>query len=176
MVYFKKNVGILHCLANKVKLFFRWRNMMSENNSTKKQRNVFITANKYQQDMILLTFLPSALIFLGFVGIVFIGNPALTMAVFHTSFFNSPNSINQFSELIVILMCSFLLLSIYAAFIISHNMIGAFGRVIKELDAIIAGHSQRAISSRPNDTLTKDLLKRVNFLVEYYLQHEKRNF
>ena len=148
---------------------------MPQNSSTKRPRKILVTADKYQKEMIILTFLPSALIFLSFISIVFIGNPAFSLAVFHTSFLHSETSINQFSEIIVFLMCVFFLLSLLAAFIISHNMIGAFGRIIRELDEIIAGHSQRAISSRPNDTLTKDLLKRINVLVEYYIKHENKN-
>ena len=148
---------------------------MASNNSTKKPRNVFVTANKYQQEMIFLTFLPSALIFLAFSFIVFLGNPAVIRAVFHTSFSTPETSINLFSEAIVFLMCFFFLLSLYAAFIISHNMIGAFGRIIREMDEVISGHSERIISSRPDDTLTKDLLKRINVLIEHYIKYEKKN-
>ena len=146
---------------------------MTTDKTERKTRNLFVAANKYQKHIIILVFLPSLLIFLAFNGIVFMGNPAFSKAVFHASFPSSERSINLFSEMIVIFMCSFFLLSLFATFIISHNMIGGFERITKELDVIISGKSQRTISSRPNDTLTKELLKRINILAEYYIKNKK---
>ena len=61
------------------------------------------------------------------------------------------------------------------AFIFSHNMVGGFGRILNELDEIIDGNSKKTISSRPHDTLTKELLKRVNLLVEFYVKHNVKD-
>jgi hypothetical protein len=115
------------------------------------------------------------LMFVSFICIVFIGNPIIFQSIFHIPLLSMQRSANQVSEMIVFLMCLFFILSLIWAFIISHNMVGAFGRITRELDEIIAGRSQRVISSRPNDTLTKDLLKRINVLAEYYIKHEKKN-
>ncbi len=136
---------------------------------------VYATSNKYQNEIILLTFIPSVLTFLSFICFVFIGNPTVCKAVFHVSFYDKVKFVNDMSGLMVTLMCLFFMLSLVGAFIISHNMVGAFGRIIRELDEIIAGRSERLISSRPNDTLTKDLLKRVNVLVEHYVKHSKKS-
>jgi len=139
--------------------------------SKKKSRAVFVAANKYQNDLILIAFIPSALIFLSFISIIFISNPAITKALFHISFYDNAKLVSKFSGLIIFLLCFMFMLSIIAAFFVSHNMIGAFGRIIREMDDVIAGRSQKMISSRPNDTMTKELLKRVNLLIESYVKH-----
>lgn len=146
---------------------------MSKDNIKNKSRLVFKTANKFQEKIILLAFFPSALIFLSFICIVFVSNPAISKAVLHVSFYDKEKLVSRLSGLIVFLMCSLFVLSLIGAFVISHNMVGAFGRIIRELDEIIAGRSQKTINSRPDDTLSKDLLKRINVLIESYVKHEK---
>ena len=58
------------------------------------------------------------------------------------------------------------------AFIISHRMVGGFGRVLHELDEVIAGRSKRTIIARPKDDLFNELLKRVNVLIEFYVKNK----
>jgi sensor histidine kinase YesM len=148
---------------------------MATDNSTKKLRKSYFTSNKYQKEIILLVFIPSVLIYLTFICIVFISNPDLSKALLHVSFYDKAQSVSHLAGLIVFLMSLFFLLSVIAAFVISHNMIGAYGRITRELDEIIAGRSQKKINCRPHDTLTQDLLKRINVLVESYVKHEKKN-
>ena len=59
---------------------------MAKGASGVKSRNVFTIANKYQASIIFLTFMPSILMFLLFVCIIFISNPGLSDAVFHATF------------------------------------------------------------------------------------------
>lgn len=75
----------------------------------------------------------------------------------------------------VFFMCLIFVLTLIGAYIVSHNMIGAYGRILRELDEIIAGRSTKTISSRPNDTLTKELLKRINVLIKSYVAHQHKN-
>jgi len=72
-------------------------------------------------------------------------------------------------------MTLFFLMSLIGAYIISHKMVGAFGRIIRELDEIIDGRSQRMITCRSGDTLTKALLERVNVLIKSYVKQAKGN-
>ncbi len=145
---------------------------MPNGNPVKKSRNIFKTSNKYQNKIILLVYFPSLLIFMSFVCIVCIGDPIISRAAIHTSFSGMERLINQFSALIILLMCLVLLLSLIMSFVISHNMVGGFERIIRELDDIIAGRSKKSIASRSSDDLIEDLLKRVNVLVEYYVRNK----
>jgi len=142
--------------------------------SGSKSRDIFLIANKYQATIILLTFLPSILMFLLFLCIVFVANPGIADALFHTSFVGMERLIFRFPWLIGFLMGVVLSLSMIGAYVISHNMVGAFGRITYELDEIIAGRSQKNINSRPGDFLIKDLLKRINVLVSYYVENKNK--
>jgi len=143
--------------------------------STKRTRGIFLTVNKYQTKIILLIFIPSLLIFLSFISIVFIGNPIISMAIFHTSFSGMERLINQFSGLMIFLMCLVLWVSLMLAFVVSNNMVGAFGRINRELEEIIARRSQKSIACRSHDDLARDLLKNINVLVKYYVEHKDEN-
>ena len=140
-----------------------------------KKRNVFLTANKYQDKIILLSFVPSACIFIAFMLIVFIGNPIISKAVFSKSLPTVANLIYTFTGAIVFILCLIILSAIMIAFVISHHLVGAFGRIIRDLDDIIEGRSKRNITYRPGDDLAADLLKRVNVLVEFYVKHKTNN-
>jgi len=146
---------------------------MVTDSSIKKQKDIFKTANKYQTTMVLLTFFPTVLIFMSFISVVFIGNPVISNKILHTSFPNLEILVNKYSAWLIFLMCMFYLLSLVVAFVISNNMVGGIGRIISELDEIIAGRSKRTISGRPRDNMTQDLLKRVNVLVKFYVENKK---
>jgi hypothetical protein len=142
--------------------------------SANKSRNIFLTANKYQARIVLLTFFPSALMFLLFICIVFIANPGISDAALHTSFLDMEKLIFRFPWLIVFVMCLILSVSMIGTYFISLHMVGAFGRITHELDEIIAGRSQKIVNSRPGDNLVKDLLKRINVLVSYYVENKNK--
>ncbi len=140
-----------------------------------KPRAIFATHNKFQREIIILAFFPSALIFLTFICMVILGNLFFCKALFHRSFPASIDLVNKLSGLMVFFMCLIFVLTLIGAYIVSHNMIGAYGRILRELDEIIAGRSTKTISSRPNDTLTKELLKRINVLIKSYVAHQHKN-
>ncbi len=145
--------------------------MAIDNN--RKKRNVFLTANKYQDKIILLSFLPSAFIFLAFMAIVFIGNPIITKAIYHSSYPEMVKMVLTFTGAIVFCICLIVLLSMIMSFVISHHIVGPFGRIIKELDDVLAGKNQKMITSRPGDDLATEVLKRVNPLVDFYVKNKK---
>jgi hypothetical protein len=114
------------------------------------------------------------LLFLFFLCIVFVANPAFSDAAFHMSFENMEKFIYQFPWVIAVLMALILLPSMIGAYVVSLNMVGAFGRIISELDEIIAGRSQKTINSRPEDSLMNDLLKRINVLIPYFVENKDK--
>ena len=139
----------------------------------KKNRKFFCTTNKYQERIVLLAFLPSLLIFLAFSGIFFL-MASETMAVFfHGQSSSLENFVSQWSSWIVAVLCVVFVLALVFAFVFSHNLVGAFSRIIAELDEIIAGRSQKPITARPADELANELLKRVNVLIQHYIEHKK---
>ena len=139
---------------------------------TNKKRNVFLTANKYQDKIVLLSFLPSAFIFLAFMGIVFVGNPIVAKAIYHSSYPQMIKMVLVFTGALVFCICLIVLLSMMMSFVISHHIVGPFGRIIKELDDVLAGKASKLITSRPGDDLAAEILKRINILVEFYVKNK----
>jgi hypothetical protein len=140
---------------------------------SKKSRSSFATHNKYEENIVFLIVLPPALIFLGFICIIFLINPYTMNAVFHCpesvwSKIAFPISIG-----IITFLCLMLVLCFMWLFIVLHNLIGAFDRIMKELDDIIAGRSKKTIVARPKDELANDLLKRINTLIKFYVENKK---
>ena len=145
---------------------------MTNEKLNKKSRNIFKSSNKYQDQIIFLVYFPTVFTFLAFILIVFIGNPFMAHAMLHATSSHIGNLLSQFSSLIVLVICLFFFLSLVAAFIISNSLVGAFERIIRELDEIIAGGPRKFIVSRPKDTLSADLLKRINVLVKFYVENK----
>ena len=52
------------------------------------------------------------------------------------------------------------------AYKVSNALVGAFERIMRELDDILAGKGKRHLRSRKEDVLANELLKRVNFLID----------
>jgi hypothetical protein len=148
---------------------------MAIGTAAKKTRTIFTTANKYQREIILIAFVPSAIIFLTFTCIIALGNPAFSKAIFHTSALNMKNMVNQLSTVIILFMFLIYLLSLIRTYIVSNYMVGAIERIIRELDDVVAGRSHHIISSRPKDTLTRDLVKNINVLIKFYVDHNKKS-
>ena len=52
------------------------------------------------------------------------------------------------------------------AYKISSNLVGAFERILREMDDILAGKGKRHLRARKDDELVNELLKRVNALID----------
>ncbi len=139
----------------------------------RKFRKFYKTNNKYEDHIVLLTFLPSLLIFIVFSAIFFLMASATITAISQQSPSVLESWIHQWFGVVVGVLCVIFVSSLVYAFAFAHHLVGAFGRIITELDEIIAGRSQRPIKARPDDELANELLKRVNVLIQSYIEHKK---
>ena len=128
--------------------------MEDKEKEAKKKRNIFRAANKYHEQIMILTFFPAIVVFLLFSIVV----------IYSGAVFLSNNS-----KWIVDVIGLVLIACLMVVFFISRNIVGAFGRIMFELDEIIAGRTKKIITTRPKDQLSKDILKRVNYLVKHYV-------
>src|ERR1700753_1802634 len=106
------------------------------------KRSVLNTSNKYQEQIILLTFFPAVLMYLSFVCAAFLGHPVVVKALLKGPASQTQEILGNYSTALVAWMGLVLTVSLISAYIISRNMLGAFGRIIRELDEIIAGRSK----------------------------------
>jgi hypothetical protein len=141
--------------------------------NNKKPRKKFSTINKYQERIILLTIVPSVLIFISFSCITLL----LTMDGSKIFLNQAPGvwvkALHQWASVIITILCGIIAFALILSFTVSHSMVGAFGRIIREMDEVIDGNSNKLIIARPNDELVQDLLKRINFLLKSYI--DKKN-
>ena len=61
--------------------------------------------------------------------------------------------------------CLFILILLWS-YAVSRDLVGAFERILRDLDDIIAGREQKHLYARKNDALANALLKRLNTLVD----------
>ena len=86
------------------------------------------------------------------------------------SAFSSPakssDSVTQKAFFIFVLLVLSFSGIILWAYKVSSNLVGAFERILRELDEILAGRGKRHIRARKDDELANELLKRVNALID----------
>jgi hypothetical protein len=143
----------------------------------KKRKVILATSNRYQEKIILLSFIPSLFILLGLAVALFFARESIIHNVNKGIHVNYPvaflNWIYESYNYIIFGLCAIFVFSVWVSFKLSHHLLGAFTRIIPELDAIIEGRSQKILSARPGDDFANDLLKRINILVKCYIEHKK---
>lgn len=128
---------------------------------SQQQRRIFSIDNKYQARIVLLAFFPTLTICLFLVVLVILVQ------------LNLASQSQALLGVVVFIFSSLFVLALIRAFVLSHNLVGPFPRIIRELDEVIAGRSNKVISARPDDDLAKELLARVNILIQNYLENKK---
>ena len=79
---------------------------------------------------------------------------------------HNPIFIDQKILSIIIILWVLLFFVIWWSFRISSLLMGSFGRIIKELDECLAGKQRKHIQARSKDELSKELIKRINALID----------
>ncbi len=138
---------------------------MSPTSQANFKRSLFLNVNKYQRPILYLILLPS----LFSCTILFSYILYFQFEVISTLY--SPE-VKDTEQLMIksLFVFGFLLISFLGvvlwAFRTSSNLVGAFERIITELDAILAGKGKKHVYARKDDQLANDLLKRVNALID----------
>lgn len=73
--------------------------------------------------------------------------------------------IDSWSFTVILISLFFVMSVLVITFIISRNLVGAFERVIRELDDILEGRKETPVAVRKHDSLAQELLKRVNKII-----------
>ncbi|MDE1920355.1 MAG: hypothetical protein KGJ09_03310 [Candidatus Omnitrophica bacterium] len=142
-----------------------------------KKRKIFSTSNPYEVRYVLLAFLPGLLALLSLaVALLYVGGQVVWVVRLghHINFSEAVIAwITAWYRPVIILLCGLYVLSVVWAFNMARNVLGAFTRLIPEMDAIIEGRSQKLLTARPGDRLAQELLKRINVFVRSYIAHQK---
>ena len=143
----------------------------------KKNRRILPPTNKYQDKIMIVTFIPAATILLILV---------ISLLLVRREFIQDINlghQVSYISELmlwnfrwhnyVIFGICAIFVSSVITAFVISKNMVESFPRIISELDNVIELRSKKLITARPTDELSNELLKRINVLIKFYIENKK---
>ena len=134
----------------------------------KHYRKLFFRANKYQKKIIALAFLPAVIIIVFMWIAMEIFYRELVGVIVYQSSADAINIVNHWSGIIFAGFFIVLIGITLWAFSASLNMVGAFERLIRELDDVISGSSNKPLKARPKDELANGLLKRINVLIEHF--------
>ena len=131
----------------------------------KKQSKRYVYINKYQWPILIVTIVPSvAIICLAMLLIKLFYLSLIDMLLQH-SIVDSLVFVKQRCSGIFISLLVALGLIIAFGLTVSMNLVGAFERVLRELDEVIEGKRKSGINVRKNDGLAKELLDRVNTII-----------
>ena len=133
-----------------------------------KKRSLLSPTNTYQRQIITITFFVPFVFCL----VIYILVSLLEKDLVHVLLNSSPAQVAQFVShwmaLTTISLSGILLFFFIIAFYLSQNLVGAFERIIHEMDDVIQGKKASPIQARPKDTLANELLKRINILIKNY--------
>ncbi len=136
-----------------------------------KKRNYFI-ANKYQNSIVYVTFIPSLIIALVITICIILYQLSLMNAVINSEVGPGIEFIKNRGAIIIVVVWVFFMSNMIWAFHVSKNLVGPFVRITRELDEIVNGKAQKKIVARPKDGLANELLKPINLLLEKSAESE----
>ncbi len=130
------------------------------------RRHKYFHINKYQLKIILLSLIPSLIVCL-FTSLMVRKYYFDTIDVLlFDSVADSVEFITKRGIVIVATIWAFFIFTFILAVTVSGNLVGAFLRIIKELDEILEGKDKKQIMARKRDGLANELLVRINKVLE----------
>ena len=128
------------------------------------KRSLLLRASRYQRPVLNLI-VASALITVVIISlcISFIYHTMVNEA----GYFDAEVPVAQAWVLLVLMAMPLLFLGIIIrAYKVTNQLVGAFERLLRELDGIIATNEKRHVSAREGDELAGDVVKRINILID----------
>ena len=129
------------------------------------KRMPFRKVNKYQRQIIVLAFFPAIIVYAFVAILIVLMHRDMVNVIVYGSAASSAQFIYQWTTVILSLLCGILVLILVWAFLVSRNLVGAFGRITRELDQMLEKGERWKLKSRKNDHLVNDILRRVNALI-----------
>ena len=130
----------------------------------KKRKKLFFHVNEYQKPIIYLVLVPSFMICLVISVYIFYMN-FTWVNLFHAV---EPAIIEGMYKRTIatyIILWLLFILTVWWAFQVSSKLVGAFERLLQELDDVVSGKSRRPLKARKNDALANALLERINAII-----------
>lgn len=133
--------------------------------SGQSKRRLFSINNEYQARIVLLAVVPPLVIALSLTAAIFIMDAQFNRLVAEQSPAFWAQTIADWFYAVVYFVFFLLILSLIYSFIFAQNLVNPFGRVIREMDEVLASGNKRVITARPHDELANELLQRINAFI-----------
>ncbi len=129
------------------------------------KRSKTFNMNKYQTRIVLTTFFP--LLFICAIVVLFLQAffSEILQVITTWSAAKTTRLILQWNVAFYAIYVLLLLGVLFWAYYVSRDIVGAFERILKDLDAVIDGEQRKPITARAKDELANELLKRINILI-----------
>ena len=130
------------------------------------KRHKHLNGSRYQRRITSLIFITS-LVFCVLISLIILySHYQLINILLYNKGLQDIRSVNDLSIYVLVSIWCLLFLFLIWANNVASNLLGAFERIIRELDEIIENKEKRPVRARPSDELPNDLLKRINILIE----------
>ena len=126
------------------------------------KRNIFLHLNKFQRKILLPVLISS----LAACNVIVLSLALFYFPADHTLIPGlTVNDLKFFLPWLLLTVSLIIVFLIFWTYYISNRMVGPYGRVLKDLDDVVAGKSKKEIKARKGDEMFEELLKRVNTLI-----------
>ena len=125
----------------------------------------FLRTNKYQKKIIALVFFPAVIIIVFMWIVMTVFYREMVGVILFQSSSEAITTINHWGVIVFLGLVIVLAGVLFLSFSISLQLVGAFERIIRELDDVIAGKTNKPLKARPKDELANELLKRINVFI-----------
>lgn len=131
------------------------------------RRNIFRHLNEHQERVLLPFFVVCLIALACVLFLALIDNPIFKDTDSYRNIFRSPINILHIAKagLAIIITAGFFVL-IYWAYYAANKVLGAYARVLNELDEIILSKRKGPIKVREGDDFFKEMLERINIFIE----------
>lgn len=134
--------------------------------SNNKKRKIFPVISRHQIRMVFLVFLLTIIMHM----CLFTALSLMQLDLFEIIMESNPDAIgsvvDRWSVNILIMSGIFMVVCLICTYLISRNLVGSFGRIIREMDEVLSGEKTSPIVARKYDWLAKEVLERVNAMIE----------
>ncbi len=141
--------------------------------NSKDNRSINFIATKYHRRIMAVAFFPVVIIFAVLLIFMNFFYPQMADMILFTDTARTLQFINEQGSVLFLLLGSLAVLILLWAYAVSRDMVGAFGRILRELDAIIDGGERKHIRVRKSDDPATPLTDRINILIDNILKDRK---
>ena len=130
-----------------------------------KPRNTYFHVNKYQRRILIFSLLPLLSVFtLISLVIVYCHQEAVSYLLYATHP-PSVQIVNKWGAVSLAVLWVVFIIILIGTYHMSSNLVGAFERILRELDHSIFKRERRQLRARIHDDLANELIKRINRII-----------